>query len=225
MTSVLVVDRSSMFGGRWPQGFTSIPSEQSPHFFAEIAKHARMEPRAVAERTEAWKQWIPYCLLTCGDHKHGDFAAFAVQRTRGQSEGRLHGSWSLGIGGHIDAEDVVLDTRGKPLGSESCRRALERELAEELDLPLGDHPAPSLLGMINDDSTEVGAVHAGLAYHLHLSMPLAAARGVVKVRETAKMHGGFTLLADLPTLWHNPDRLESWSKLLLDSGIRELTAP
>lgn len=224
MTSVLVVDRSALFGGRWPQGFTSIPTEQSPHFFAEIARHARLEPRGVAEQTEAWKQWIPYCLLTCGDHSLGDFAVFAVQRTRGQGEARLHGSWSLGIGGHIDAEDVVFDTLGRALGRESCHRALERELAEELDLPLRDQPPPSFLGMINDDSTGVGAVHAGLAYHLHLAAPLAAAKGLVRVRETAKMHGGFTLLAELPTLWQNPNRLESWSKLLLESGIHALTA-
>jgi len=224
MTSVLVVDRSAMFGGRWPQGFTAIPSERSALLVAQIAEHARLEPRPLAERTKDWKQWIPYCLLTCGDRDLGDLAAFAVQRTRGQSEVRLHDSWSLGIGGHIDAEDVTFDTHGKPVGSASFRRALERELSEELDLRLPVVPNPSLLGILNDDSTEVGAVHAGLAYHIHLSMPLAAAKGAVRVRETAKMHGGFTLLADLPTLWQNPNRLESWSKLLLESGIPELTA-
>ncbi len=222
MSSVLVVDRAAFFDGQWPQGFTAIRPDHAEELLTRIAQVARLEPRPVAESTKAWKQWIPYCLLTCGDRAAGDLAAFAVQRTRGQSEGRLHGSWSLGIGGHID--DVDVDAAGGHPGRELFRRALLRELSEELDLRLPNVPTPGLLGLLNDDSTDVGSVHAGLAYHVHLPMPLAEAREVVGVRETAKMHGGFTLLADLPTLWQNPARLESWSQMLLDSGIAELTA-
>lgn len=225
MTSVLVVDRSSMFGGQWPQGFMAIPPERSEPFLGEIARLARLEPRPVAETTRAWKQWIPYCLLTCGSRERNDLAAFAVQRTSGQTEGRLHGSWSLGIGGHVDAEDLTIHPTNRPLGGEVFRRALERELFEELDLRLPCLPPPSLMGMLNDDSTEVGAVHAGLAYHVHLPMPLQAATGTVRVRETAKMLGGFTLLADLPTLWQNPNHLETWSQLLLESGIPRMAVP
>lgn len=107
MTSVLVVDRSALFDGPWPHGFTAFQPDQAEKFLARIAQLAHLEPRPLAETTRAWKQLIPYCLLTCGDRAEGDLAAFAVQRTRGQSEGRLHGSWSLGIGGHIDELDVA----------------------------------------------------------------------------------------------------------------------
>lgn len=225
MSSVLVVDRSSLFGGQWPHGFTPIAPEQAPAFLTQIARLARLEARPLAETTSAWKQWIPYCLLTCGDRDHGDLAAFAVQRTRGQSEGRLHGSWSLGIGGHIDAEDLAACAPGEVLDRELFRRALHRELSEELELRLPELPTPRLLGLLNDDTTDVGSVHAGLAYHVHLPMPLPAAQVAVKVRETGKMHGGFTLLADLPTLWQNRNQLETWSQMLLESGIRELATP
>ncbi|MFO1030257.1 MAG: hypothetical protein U1F60_04225 [Planctomycetota bacterium] len=221
MTSVLVVDRSALFDGPWPHGFTAFQPDQAEKFLARIAQLAHLEPRPLAETTRAWKQLIPYCLLTCGDRAEGDLAAFAVQRTRGQSEGRLHGSWSLGIGGHIDELDVANCPPGDRLGSTLFRHALLRELSEELDLGVAKLPTPNLLGLLNDDTTDVGSVHAGLAYHIHLPTRLAHARDQVKVRETEKMRGGFTLLADLPTLWQNPARLETWSQMLLDSGIHE----
>lgn len=225
MSRVLVTDRSSLFGGDWPHGFTPFGPDQAEGFLGQIARLARLEPRPLAESTKAWKQWIPYCMLTCGDPAHADLGAFAVQRTKGQSEGRLHGSWSLGIGGHIDEEDLAAHPPGAAPDPEIFRKALERELFEELDLEVPALPTPRLLGLLNDDSTDVGSVHAGLAYHVHLAMPLAAAQVAVRVRETAKMHGGFTLLAELPTLWQNPSRLETWSQMLLDSRILELTTP
>lgn len=225
MTRVLVADRSALFGGDWPHGFTPFSPEQAAAFLREISRISRLEPRPLAESNKAWKQWIPYCLLTCGDHTHADRAAFAVQRTKGQSEGRLHGAWSLGIGGHIEEEDLAAHPRGTVPSHETFHKALERELFEELDLKVQALPTPRLLGLLNDDSTDVGSVHAGLAYHVHLRMPLVGARVAVTVRETAKMHGGFTLLAELPALWQNPHRVETWSQMLLDSRIPELTTP
>lgn len=220
MSEVLVVDRAAFFGGDWPQGFQPIAAADADAFLRRAAEQARFEPRPVAEMTPAWKQWIPYCVLRCAAAAPGEEAGvFLVQRTRGQGEGRLHGAWSIGLGGHVEPEDAVGDQRWREQGADFFARSLLRELREELDWRLEQVPAPRLVGLINDDSTEVGSVHAGLAYVLEVPLSLAQAKERVGIREVSKMHGGFTHLAELRKLWQNPGALESWSRLLMEHGI------
>ena len=220
MSEVLVVDRAAFFGGDWPQGFQPIARDATDAFLRRAAQQARFEPRPVAETTPAWKQWIPYCVLRCdAAAPGGEPGVFLVQRTRGQGEARLHGAWSIGLGGHVEPEDAVGDHSWRERGADFFARSLLRELREELDWRLEELPKPQLVGLINDDSTEVGSVHAGLAYVLHLPLPLAQAKERVGIRETSKMRGGFTHLAELRKLWQNPGALESWSRLLMEHGI------
>jgi predicted NUDIX family phosphoesterase len=96
--------------------------------------------------------------------------------------------------------------------------ALARELSEELILP-GQTPAPRLLGLINDDSTEVGKVHAGLAYCIDFPTPLRLARETVGIREISKMRGGFTHLVEFAELWQTPSQFESWSQFLIQAEV------
>lgn len=224
MSEVLVVDRHRLFGGDWPQGFTPIAPADAGAFLQQALADARFEDRAIAEQTPAWKQWIPYCVLRCAP---GPFAAaatpergvFAVQRTKGQGEARLHGAWSLGLGGHIEPVDG-LPAAAADNGQSFFAAALWRELTEELDLGSAEKDLqPRLVGLINDDSTEVGQVHAGLAYVLDIPLAVSAAQRAVGIREISKMRGGFTHLVELPNLWQNPTQLETWSRLLVDAGI------
>lgn len=220
MSEVLVVDRTAFFGGDWPQGFQPIARDATDGFLRRAAQLARFEPRPIAETTPAWKQWIPYCVLRCAEPEPGgEPGVFLVQRTRGQGEARLHGAWSIGLGGHVEPEDAAGDRSWRDHGAAFFARSLLRELREELDWRLEQVPAPQLIGLINDDSTEVGSVHAGLAYVLEVPLPLAQAKERVGIRETSKMRGGFTHLAELRKLWQNPGALESWSRLLMEHGI------
>lgn len=219
MSEVLVVDRAAFFGGNWPQGFQPIAPSAASDFLRRAAQVARFEPRPIAETTPAWKQWIPYCVLRCGAAEPANQGVFLVQRTRGQGEARLHGAWSLGLGGHVEPEDTIGAGNWRERGADFFTKALLRELREELAWRLEDVPAPQLVGLINDDSTEVGSVHAGLAYVLRLPLPLAEAKERVGIREISKMRGGFTHLAELRQLWQNPAALESWSRLLMENGI------
>lgn len=221
MSLVQVVDRAAFFGGRWPQGYHPFEPGEARAFLERALQQARFVERPLAESTPAWKQWIPYCVLRCAprgafDGAHADCGVFAVQRTRGAKEARLHGAWSIGLGGHVEPDDAMA-----PGGDAAAfyARALGRELAEELVLPEPLGTAPRLLGLMNDDSTEVGAVHAGLVYVLDLPMALAAAQRTVAVREVDKMAGGFTHLAGLRNLWLNRAPFESWSERLLAAGI------
>lgn len=240
---VFVVDRDAFFDGDWPEGYHRLPEPDA--FLAKAKALGRFVDRAEAEANPAWKQWIPYCMLRCGDWSveatpttaNEDRGVLLVQRTKKGGEARLHESWSIGLGGHIEPMDVAsasakeLQPGIAQLGWSQLESgpteahaffaaALARELSEELILPgQGQTPPPRLLGLINDDSTEVGKVHAGLAYCIDFPAPLARARESVGIREISKMRGGFTHLVEFAELWQTPSQFESWSQFLIQAEI------
>src|SRR2546423_1722543 len=61
--------------------------------------------RSEAEHDRRYKQLIPYVILICHDRM------LRYQRGRGGGEKRLHGLYSIGIGGHISEEDNLLFSR------------------------------------------------------------------------------------------------------------------
>ena len=230
MAQVYVVDRTAFFGGDWPQGFVPIAQEAAPAFLERAFRLGRFVDRPLAEQTPAWKQWIPYCVLRCQpadaatdaapEHRtsaHPERGILCVRRTKGQSEARLHGSHSIGIGGHVEPEDQAVGVEVD--GGRFFAQALTRELREEIQFGDLEIPAPRFLGLINDDSTEVGRVHAGLAYALDLSMTLRQAQVGVRIREISKMHGGFGSLAEFRELWQDQAQFESWSQFLIHAGV------
>src|SRR2546422_7572502 len=80
--------------------------------------------RSDAEQDRRYKQLIPYVLIIC----HGRILRY--RRGRGGQETRLHGLYSVGIGGHISEEDHGLFSSG--LGyQEGMRRELMEERSEE----------------------------------------------------------------------------------------------
>jgi predicted NUDIX family phosphoesterase len=218
---VFVVDRAAFFGGDWPQRFLPLAGGDAAAFLDRAHAAGRFEPRPAAEANPAWKQWIPYCVLRCAaagtaaDAGARDAGVFLVRRTRGQSEARLHGAWSIGLGGHVEPVDAT----GAGAAFFAC--ALRRELSEELDLRGLALPEPRFVGVLNDDATEVGAVHAGLVYVVDVPLGVAAARAAVRVGETSKMHGGFTHLVEFFELWQNPAQFETWSRTLIQAGIAD----
>jgi predicted NUDIX family phosphoesterase len=226
MQRVFVVDRASLFGGEWPHGFVPLAGAAARAFLDQAHGLGRFEARPDAERTPAWKQWIPYCVLRCRQRHPADAEGlapatgpaglFCVQRTSGQGEARLHGSWSIGLGGHVEPEDQAPE--GAEHGANFFQRALARELAEELHLAGGVTP-PRFVGLLNDDQTPVGRVHAGLVYVCDLVTDLEAARRQVTVREISKMRGGFGSLVEFRELWQDPARFESWSQFLVQAGV------
>jgi predicted NUDIX family phosphoesterase len=195
---VLTVPRAAHFEGAWPQGFRPYPGGAGERLIAHFERTARYVDRAAAEVDRATKQLIPYCAITCGD------AVFCVERLAAQGERRLHGKLSVGIGGHINPTDGV--------GPGVLRRAMRREVEEEVILPTSAHRGARFLGLINDDATSVGSVHVGLVFRIAIP---AEYRETVEVREIRKMAGAFRSLAGFPVLWQDRDRLESWSRVLV----------
>ncbi|MDP0492369.1 MAG: hypothetical protein Q7Q71_15080 [Verrucomicrobiota bacterium JB023] len=108
--------------------------------------------RAVAEEDPSHKQLIPYCLF------HYQGALLHYTRGKSSGESRLHAKGSVGIGGHINP----VDAGEEHLGEATYYAAVEREIAEELTID-GGH-SNRIIGLINDDSNNVGKVHLGIVH-------------------------------------------------------------
>lgn len=106
--------------------------------------------RSAAEQDRRYKQLIPYVLVICNDR------ILRYRRGKGGQETRLHGLFSVGVGGHISEEDTGLFT-----GGIGYREAMLRELMEEVAI---EDVKESPVALINDDSTDVGYVHFGVVH-------------------------------------------------------------
>ena len=169
-------------------GWRGLRSDDIADHLATIRERAVFRPRRELEVDPAWQQIVPYLILRDGP------LVFLMQRTRAGGDARLHDRWSIGIGGHVEPGD------GDALGG------LRREWAEEISADFV--PEWRLVGLLNDDTTPVGAVHLGLVYEAE-----AAGRSV-GIRETDKLRGWFADLNEVEA--HRAD-MESWSALVLDA--------
>lgn len=182
---VLVVPRELVVPG---DTWLGVRREGMDAALESVARHGFFAPREAAERDPAHKQVIPYLVLRDGARW------FRMRRTRAGGDARLHDRWSIGVGGHLNPGDD---------GVEGC---LRREWAEELVAAFVPDFAP--VGLLNDDTTAVGAVHIGFVY-------LADAAGrEVAIRETDKLSGAFASTAEVASV---RDGLESWSRLVFDA--------
>lgn len=154
-----------------------------------IAANHVFIPRPTAEVSPQWKQIIPYVVI-----RHAD-EYFVLRRTRKQTEARLHDKVSLGIGGHINPGHTLL---------EGLHKELDEEVAVNAPYEL------EFVGILNDDSTEVGRVHLGAVYVLEASVKR------VRVKETEKMTGEWMPRTALTRV---RDAMETWSQIVYDDFI------
>jgi predicted NUDIX family phosphoesterase len=153
-------------------------------------------PRSRAEDDPAFKQIIPYAVLTLGGK--------ILHYVRGAKSGekRLVARGSIGIGGHINDDDESLFSFDR----DAYRVAVRREIEEELRL--ASTYQERVAALINDDSTEVGRVHLGVVH--------------IVVLDNDEVRSGERAIADLrflelDELRRRRDRLESWSQIVLDA--------
>jgi predicted NUDIX family phosphoesterase len=154
--------------------------------------HTRYMPRDEAEKDPSYKQLIPYCIFRCGDD------IFAYTRGTAQGETRLHSKRSIGVGGHISTLDLNQ-------AQEPYLAGMDRELDEEVSIET--RYQEELVGMINDDETEVGRVHLGIVHIFDVELPQ------VLPREKSMIGSGFVPLAQLVS---ERDQFETWSQICLD---------
>src|SRR6185436_13883450 len=118
--------------------------------------------RSDAEQDRRYKQLIPYVLLICNDR------ILRYRRGKAGQETRLHGLYSVGIGGHISEEDHQLFSADR-----GYQDGMRRELMEEVAI---DEVKDAAVAVINDDSTEVGYVHFGVVHVVQVANEDVAGR-------------------------------------------------
>lgn len=200
MEFVFVAPREALFTSCTPQGFLPFRTEADADRFLEcIAREGFFVERERAERTPAWKQVIPYCVLLCADR------VLLMKRRAKGGEARLHDKLTIGVGGHINPVDM---DEPSALGSRDLvRTAARREIAEELEVR-GEYEL-RLSGYLNDDSNPVGAVHVGLVFTAITAAP-------VRIREEDVLEGHLVALEELRATRACGANLETWSALLID---------
>lgn len=197
MEFVFVVPRSALFADYYPQGFLPFAADPSGRRAAEletaVTRDGFFVERAYAERTPTLKQVIPYTLVSC------DERVLLTRRLKSGGESRLHDKYSLGIGGHINPQDMN-DVRNP------IEAGTRREIAEELTVR-GKYDVRRA-GLLNDDSNAVGAVHVGLVQVISVRAP-------VEIREREQLEGRLVTTSDLRGMLTDGANFETWSKLLI----------
>lgn len=188
------------------EGFVPFSDKMLPVF---DSSNQEFRPRVEAEKDPSFKQLIPYIVLMRGNLILNYF------RGRGQGEKRLRGRRSLGIGGHINPCDLTDAVLGRLADrpdflDDRYVNGMLRELIEEIKFKsIPEEWDAPIVGLINDDSNDVGKVHLGVVHVLRLE------RGM-------KLHAREKDILDLS--WHLPpvlmqarfhDQFEPWSQIVL----------
>lgn len=210
MSEKILIVRTSIFHdcGHF-DGFTSDVAAYSK-IFDPI--NQEFMNREAAESDPTRKQLIPYIIV----RRMGRVVCY--KRGTGQGESRLHSKSSIGIGGHINPCDLSANILGRLPAS--CRymspayqNGMLRELVEELKFSrIPEVWDMQTLGMINDDTTDVGKVHLGVAHLLTLPPNVN-----VSPRESEILEFSWHTVKDLQ---QKPEmNFESWSRICLDHAF------
>ena len=156
-------------------------------------------PRPEMEEDPSFKQLIPYVIFRHTD-KDGNISVFQYSRGKGSGEKRLHQKKSVGIGGHISQEDA------NGVDADPYQEGMKRELEEEVRI--NTPHIFSLVGLINDDETEVGKVHLGIVHICDVETP------DVVPNEVEIEGNGFV---QVETMLNDLSGYESWSAICLEA--------
>uniref|UniRef100_A0A7V3VS68 DNA mismatch repair protein MutT n=1 Tax=Mesoaciditoga lauensis TaxID=1495039 RepID=A0A7V3VS68_9BACT len=173
------------------EGFVEIPIDEIKKLVETKGFFVRREK---AESDELERQIIPYVVM-----QNKDGLYLTVRRLNAQTEKRLHGMYSIGMGGHVNDHDEGETPWMKFLSG------MEREMNEEV-LIQESFGWPKYLGVIKEKSTPVNKVHLGIVFEIKAD--------IKGIREIDKFTWEFMNLYDLLS---RRDMMESWSKLILDS--------
>ena len=189
---VYVVPRSAVLD---EAGWYGLRTDGLAAFVAALERDGRYELRDRMEVDPGFKQVIPYLVLRDGERY------FLMRRTAAGGDARLHGRYSIGVGGHLNPGDGGLlgGLRGMGRGA---RRGVRPDL-----------PARRPAQRRHDRGRRgpSGAVYVA-----------DAAGRPVAIRETDKLTGTFVEPAAVQEV---VERLETWSRLVFEFLAGRGTAP
>jgi predicted NUDIX family phosphoesterase len=151
------------------------------------------------ETAELTLQLLPYITLIDENDR-----IFTYTRGGSGDEARLHGNYSIGIGGHVDEAPIVM----------SLLSLLQHEAAREAHEEAGITIRPEdieLTHFIIDPTNSVGRVHLGMACTIRIK-----GDEVLKLEEGVIESGRFHMLDKLM----DEDmygRMENWSNLVIEN--------
>lgn len=155
-----------------------------------IKKHGIFKRRGDVEEDRAWKQVIPYLVFK---YKKKYF----IMHRNDKGDYRLVNMHSLGIGGHINKED---------LGSNNIIDWAKREFTEEVSYTGTFTSKP--LGIINNNTVPIDQVH--LAYVILLE---GDSNKISTNKEDKLKTGELLTLKEIEAIY---PKLESWSKIVFE---------
>ena len=189
--SILVVKRIHLF----PQeAWYGLRLGNFSDYLSIITSKKEFLPRDQMEENPDYKQIIPY-LIFMHDEK-----LFVMQRKATASETRLQNKYTLGIGGHIRAEDMK---KGDLFDWAN------REFHEEV--VYNDTMTIEPFGVLNDDTNPVGQVHIGFVFLLHGHSNAISIKSELKGGQLLTLQECVTLLP----------HFETWSALVLQTLIEQ----
>ncbi len=162
-------------------------------YLERVRRYATFAPRARVEEDPSRKQIIPYLIVRWTDQ------LFLFQRGGRGHEARLRGLFSIGVGGHINRQDVE---GARDLVEAGLRRELEEELL------IAGRWQVRAVGVLNDDTNPVGQVHFGVVHVVEVEFPEIA------VRESDTLSGRLASLQEVRAV---RERMETWSGLILEA--------
>lgn len=189
--SILVVKREYLIGG--DEDWHGIRLENINRYLGIINTKKEFMIRHLAENDPRYKQIIPYLVFMYEER------IFVMQRTAQSSESRLQNKYTIGIGGHIRQEDIKCN---------DLFTWANREFHEEV--AYDDTLTIETLGVLNDDSNDVGRVHMGFVFLLH------GMSDAISIKSELKS-GSFMTLDECVGML---GQFESWSQIVLEA-IRE----
>lgn len=181
---ILVVPRSALIKENWH----GLKRDGIADMLITIQDQQQYHPRWQMEQDPTFKQIIPYLIFMHDDR------FFLMQRKGTASEARLQNKVTLGIGGHIRKEDMQ--------GIDIIDWA-RREFEEEIDYRGSYQTIP--LGILNDDTNDVGRVHLGLV--------LLVQGDSDKIAIRSELQSGS--LVSYEECCQRLDAMESWSQIIL----------
>ena len=173
----------------------SVIKVTNTNIMSQLLEKGLFRHRNELENDPSFKQIIPYAIICSAD------MIYMFHRTKKQTESRLHNMYSLGVGGHMNPWGTSIDV-------EYMHHELKRELNEEVRVGADciiENIQP--IGFINDDTNDVGKVHLGILYHIHLS------NMNISINEQEKMTGQWIKRDELEYYY---SQMESWSKIYCD---------
>ncbi|OGZ73440.1 MAG: hypothetical protein A2908_04165 [Candidatus Staskawiczbacteria bacterium RIFCSPLOWO2_01_FULL_38_12b] len=194
---VLVVSADIIFKkGRW-QG---LKQENLEYYIDLIKNNYQFKRRGDVETDPSWQQIIPYIIFNFQD------TFFIYKYLPKAGEQRLVDTYQIGVGGHINEIDI----NG---AKDMLQEGMMREWNEEVNYG-GNFLEQKLVGILNDDSKPVEAVHLGLVYSFVGDSP------EISIKETDKMAGQMVDLKDIGEKIKNNNGV--WIKIVYRDYLSKL---